>query len=71
MAHIKVMSNGGCFGRFGFNSDDPNGEAAARKAAAGVVEMHKNHKGDKTGSSPSSSANYTIEYDEGEYPLKG
>ncbi len=68
MAHIKVMSNGGCFGRFGFNPEDPKGEHEARVKAAKVVEMHKNHLGDKTANSPSSSAIYTIERDESNYP---
>ncbi len=66
VAHMKVMAGGGCFGRVAIENGD---EETARRAAAKIIEMHTNHKGDKGASSPSSSAHYAIERDEANYPL--
>jgi hypothetical protein len=70
--HIKVTSNGGVYGRFSYNPNvesGPGSEQEARTSAAKVIDMHKSHKGDKTATSPSSSASYEIVNDDGKYPL--
>lgn len=68
MGHYKVVgSNGEVYGRVAIPVDE-DGERKAKAEANKIIEMRKNHKGDKGPSSPSSNMNYSVEFSPENYP---